>query len=352
MRHFITSLAAGLVFIAACAGETVLRAPPPPVNWQSFDVHVLAPDGATDRARIADAYLQALASPGFLKLGTLLDETVHFSFAGASDVLGRQAVLMEHDALLGAFASRSFVIRRVIFGDDTQAVEWTMTAVHPAIREAVLLKGVALLSTLAGGAISDVRLYFDQALLAAQIGAGPKLPLPRAEAGPRQEVGPSPGVPDRGVAAMRAALDALENDDQAAYLAAMTDDVELNTLRGLEPARGKSAARAEFQTLRKGLRRLDTQIDNAWAVGSFAVVEYHLTGEQRGPIGGVPVRSDAFVTLCRVDVVETREGKIARIWRYENPAQLLSTHREAPMTRSRLSTGTPRRTPRTTGDGR
>jgi hypothetical protein len=61
----------------------------------------------------------------------------------------------------------------------------------------------------------------------------------------------------------------------------------------------------------------------AWGVGKFAIVEYSVSGEQLGPIGWVPPKRDNVVRFEVVDVCEMRDGKIARVWRYDNPAEML-----------------------------
>jgi hypothetical protein len=56
----------------------------------------------------------------------------------------------------------------------------------------------------------------------------------------------------------------------------------------------------------------------------YAVVEYTIAGEQLGPIGWVPAQKDAVIRLHLVDVNELRDGRIARIWRYDNPAETMT----------------------------
>ena len=51
-------------------------------------------------------------------------------------------------------------------------------------------------------------------------------------------------------------------------------------------------------------------------------MEYSITGEQLAPIGWVPLQRDRVVRLHAVDVNEVRNAKIARVWRYDNPAEM------------------------------
>jgi ketosteroid isomerase-like protein len=126
-----------------------------------------------------------------------------------------------------------------------------------------------------------------------------------------------------GLACARAALDALENNDLAAYEAAMTDDIEVFTLERARPMRGKEGMRYYFKAMHKAIGQLDTTLDNAWGIAQFALVEYDIAGEQIGPLAWIPANRDGkVVRLHVVDVVELRDGKIARVWRCDNPGEI------------------------------
>jgi ketosteroid isomerase-like protein len=330
-------LAVGLfaaLAVAGCSSETIGRPSPPPVNWRSFDAPPVQVDAgailATDRERAAaTAYLKALASPSFVSLGRALDEDAHFTFAGFRDVHGRENVIQVHEALLGAFDDRSFVASRVLLTDRSQIVEWTMSGASKSSQRRVALRGVVLLWTKDDGSVTDAHLYFDEALAKVQTGAGPKalsgMPLASMPSAERQEIEQTRGV-DEGanVATIRGSLEAFESGDEAAYLGAMTDDVEVTTLEGSKPLHGKPDLRAYARAMHKAIGQLDTSVDNAWGIGPYVVVEYHIVGEQRGPIAWVPAQKDNLLKMYIVDVTEMRAGKIAHVWRYDDPAQILS----------------------------
>ena len=100
--------------------------------------------------------------------------------------------------------------------------------------------------------------------------------------------------------------------------------MEVHTLERSEPARGKEEARAHFKALHKAIAQLDTTMLNGWDVAQFGIVEYTIDGEQRGPLGWIPLQRDQVVRLHVVDVNEIREGKIARVWRYDSPAEIMT----------------------------
>lgn len=325
-----------LVAAAACGAETVARPPPPPVDWASFEgraepVAAKAMVASPPERSAALAYIEALASPQFRDLGRVLDEEAHFMYAGFRDARGRDRVVNAHRGLLGLFAERRFVLRRVLLTDSSQAVEWTMTADDAASHRPVGINGLSLLWTKDDGSVTDIHAYYDDAVLQAQAGRGPKalsglLPTatPLETAGALIEQGRTAEENDN-VALVRALLDAFASGDEGAYVAKLSDDVEVVTPESSQPSRGKERERAYVRSMHRAIGHIDAMVDNAWGVGPFVVAEYHIVGEQRAAIGLVPARKENLVKMFIVDVVELVQGKIARIARYDNPTQILES---------------------------
>jgi steroid delta-isomerase-like uncharacterized protein len=339
MRKSTTTMALAALATSALACSSGTANPPPaPIDWHAFDLPRTADAGApgpTPKERaLGEQYVKALAAADFAQLPALLDADSHFAFPGMSDARGHDAVVKAHQALFGAFDQRAVGVSRVWRTDSEQTVEWTLTGTQardwmgvPATHKPVAIKGLTLLWTKDDGIITDVHVYFDVAAVQAQLGVGPKellaLPAPALPAG-APEVYEQTGLPQEqmDVTVARAKLDALESNNEAGYLATMTDDIELHTLERGQPMRGKDDAKAYFRSMRKAITQLDTTIDDAWGVTTYAVVEYFIAGEQLGPLGWIPAQRDRVVRLQIVDVDEIRDGKIARVWRYDNPAQI------------------------------
>jgi ketosteroid isomerase-like protein len=322
------------LFATSCA-ETVKAPPPPPVQWASLRPRVSVAEAprvtATEKERLtASLYLKALASPAMSKLGPALDDEAHFRFAGAKDVRGRENVVKAHEALFGRFAERSIMANRVLLTESSQSLEWTMTGRHIATQKPVIIKGLTLLWTKDDGSITDIHLYFDEAMVQAQLGLGPESlrgvhpALPASNAVQLVEQQRSADE-QANVAIVRAELQALEDNNEAAYLATFGDDLEVSLPESAQPLRGKAPARSYFKTMRNAIGYLATSIENIWGVGPFVAVEYQLLGEQRAPLGWVPLQKDKLIKMSLVDVVEIRDGKIARVWRYDNPIQIVSS---------------------------
>jgi ketosteroid isomerase-like protein len=124
------------------------------------------------------------------------------------------------------------------------------------------------------------------------------------------------------IALMRAMLQALEDNKESAYLSTMANDVEIFTLDRAQPVRGKDPVERLFRTLRKTIGDLDTVVHNAWGVQQFAVVEYSIAGLQLAPLGRIPFVPNRLFSTRLVDVAEVRNGKITRIWRYDDSGAL------------------------------
>ncbi len=331
--------ALGALLCVACSSENAGAPPPAPVDWHAFDVPhgaVTAAPGPTPRERaIAEAYTAAIASPDFAGLNPLLAGDVRLAFPGLPDARGKEATAKAHQALYGAFDKRSVAITRLFRTESAQSVEWTMTGVQTkewmggaATNRPVAFKGLTLLFTKDDGTISDAHVYFDVAVVKAQLGVGPKElatlpPTPAASSAP--QVFEPTHSPDEAhnVAAGRAALDALEKNDEPAYVATMTDDVVVETLERPQPMRGRDDQKAYFRFIHRAVGQLDTTLDNAWGITQYAVIEYFVAGEQLGALGWVPAQRDKVIRLQLVDVMELRDGKIAHVWRYDNPGQIV-----------------------------
>jgi hypothetical protein len=202
-----------------------------------------------------------------------------------------------------------------------------MSAVDKGTHRPVAIKGLTLLWTKDDGSLSDVHLYFDEALIAAQLGHPPKalqsVPPPAVPSGTEEIEKTRAPAEGADVKVVRDLLEAYENRNETSYLAALDDDVDLHLLETVKPLHGKNDLRQQMRAAHKAIAQLDTSIDNVWGIGQFVVVEYHVVGEQRAPIGWIPSQKDNLIKMFIVDLIELRGGKVAHVWRYDNPAQIL-----------------------------
>jgi hypothetical protein len=337
-------VAAAALLAAACSSDRVAPPPTPPVNWGSLERQSpmdAGPDAflSEKERELPVAFANALASPGFAQLGHLLDEDAHFAFPGMDDAHGRTSIVRAFEVTLGAFEQRQLQRDRVWRTPNEQTIEWTLSGTLArdwmgvsATHTAATFKLLTLLWTKDDGTISDVHMVFDVAAVKAMMGAGPKgLTAPPSPVLGKEEPkiyvqgNPPTDAEKSNVAAYEAQLDAFEGSNLQKYLDAMTDDVEVFTAERAAPARGKDEAKAYFKAMHKAIGQLDTTVENAWGVTEHAVVEYFIAGEQLGAIGWVPAQRDRVIRLQVVDIAEIQGGKIRRVWRYDNPLQLVAT---------------------------
>lgn len=336
---------AALALTSGCSSDTSVGAPPAaPVDWHGFEVaHTFeaGPPGPTDKERKAgDTYVASLAAPGMPGLAAVLDADTHFTFPGMADARGKDAVVKAHDALFGAFDGRAFVQTRVFRTDSAHAIEWTMSGTQarewmgiPATNKPVVLRGITLLWTRDEGSITDVHVLFDVTAAKAQLGAGPKelsslTPPPVPTGAPQVYEQAHTTEESTNVAAVHTWLDSLEHNDDVAFLAGATDDVTIDVPERAQPMRGKDDLKAYFKAMHKAIGELDTRVDNAWGIGHFVVVDYSINGEQIGALGvggWIPAKSDRVVRMHVIDVVDLQGGKVAHLWRYESPGEILIT---------------------------
>jgi hypothetical protein len=329
--------------VAGCSSETVAMWPAPPVHFLTAPsvASASSPTTPTDKERgLADTYMKALSSPGFVDLGAIVDDEARIA-VGARNTHGRERVLKDHDDVFGAFDQRHFVTNRVWLTDstrplDSQTLEWTMTGIHARpflgvapTHKPVVIRGLTLLWTSDSGIISDLHVYFDEELVRAQLGGGPadlqKLRTPLVDAEAHQTYERNGAAQEAtNVALVRTMIQALEDDKESIFLSTMDDQVEVDMLDHAEPSRGKIAARQYFQTMRSSIRHLDTVIQNAWGVGAFAVVEYAITGLQQAPLPRIPFAAGRPLHTQFVDIAEIKDGRMAHIWRYADPIAFAS----------------------------
>src|SRR5215472_638227 len=143
-----------------------------------------------------------------------------------------------------------------------------MTGVHartwmgvPATKKPVGIKGLSLIWTKDDGLVSEAHVYVDAAVVKAQLGAGPKqltgLPVPTPPTFAAQVFEQSDPPDDSMALVVRGALDALENNNEAAYVGAMAADVDVYTLELAQPIHGKAGVKEYYKTTHKAIGQLD-----------------------------------------------------------------------------------------------
>jgi hypothetical protein len=342
--HILGTLALAL---SSCSSETVSPPPKPPVGSleplkdQDAGANLVT---AKERA-LPDLYAAAIGSAGpgapFGQLGPLLDpDLVEFSFPGMLIAHERAGVVAAHEKLFGAFDDRKMVISRVWRTSNEQTIEWVMTGTQTRewngiapTRKSVAFKGATLMWTKDDGSITNMHPYFDVALIKAQLtGAGPKellaLPPPSIPTEAHQVFEQTGEEKENTqVDFVKAWLAAIDDNKEAEYSRAVTDDVEVYTLESGVALKGREERRKYFRAAHRAIGQLDTIVSAAWGVGSYVIIEYDIDGDQLAPFSWIPALASSKPKSTRLahfdvlDICEIQGGKISRVWRYDNPTQ-------------------------------
>ena len=190
-----------------------------------------------------------------------------------------------HEDLFGAFEDRQLDVSRVWRTGTAQMIEWTFRGVLERLvgpvapnHRAARFRGLTILWTNDDGAITDVHVYFDEGAIVTGSDAGAAaVPDGEGLGGASAADGGGPQFFDQSgslaerldLECVRASLDALEQNRDADYLSATTDDVELFPGGREKAVRGKEALLAYVRGLHKSIRQLDTTIENVWAIADF-----------------------------------------------------------------------------------
>jgi steroid delta-isomerase-like uncharacterized protein len=249
---------------------------------------------------------------------------------GAGEVRGREAIARDQDAFFKAFPDLRFAVRRVWLTDAVAVAEWVMNATHTGDFQGLRATGqrvgqpsLSILFFDDAGFVKGEHLYYDGATLIAQLagqpGVRPIPPLPVST-----EVYVARGTPDeaRNVDLGRALYRAWEHHDESTFLAMLADDYVLDA--AIAPTiEGKADAKREFERLTATFPDQTYEITNAWGIDRFAIFEYGMRGTHKGRVGALPATGRP-IDWHWVQILEMRDGKVARAWGYANVIELMA----------------------------
>jgi steroid delta-isomerase-like uncharacterized protein len=247
--------------------------------------------------------------------------------AGASDVVGRAAAQTNAQEWLDTFSNTKLAPRRVWMFGDTVVTEWVMTGNYAGTffgtkgkDQPVGYAGLSILWFDGDGRVKEEHRYADLAAVAKQVSSkGPGPTMPELPAAP-QSFSPAADSATN-VEVARSVYGAIENKSEKDLLARLTDDVTLDGPFG--KMIGKAEAKKFFATFARAFPDARLTVTNAWGTADGALVEYVLTGTQKGTIQGV-APTNRTVAVHAVDVMKITDGKVASSSTYSNGLELLT----------------------------
>ncbi len=126
----------------------------------------------------------------------------------------------------------------------------------------------------------------------------------------------------KNVDAVKAMYPLIEKKDDKALLAMLTDDVVHTDLTQPDDVKGKDGVKKELGGWMKAFPDLKMSVTEAWGFGDLVVTEVASTGTFKGPLGSLKPNGKS-ATTHGVDVIELRDGKIAKMTSYANGRELL-----------------------------
>ncbi len=331
--------------LSACGSAAVDQPGPAPVDPRLYQdagarvaVHVKTPEEIAHAERqTATMVLAGYAQDDPQATKSLLDPEGNFSFPGLSEATDQKGAAKVLADLFGAFSSRKFTVGRIWQPPHVAVVEWTMAGVHSgewmglkATQKPVLVRGLAIYWFDQNELVSDSHLFFDIGATMAQLGAEPPalpkgIEAPASTAPLATDVVTAVGTDGekRALATVNASWDAFEAKNEAGYLSALADDVEVFRLDRAASERGKADRKKFFKWASGGIGSLSQTPLNAWGVGAFVIEEYSITGVHSGTLYSGPASGHAL-RLHFVDIDELRDGKVMRTWTFGNSLELYS----------------------------
>jgi len=315
-----------------------LPAPPAPIEDTPPPKPVMA-----DAQRKFLAELEAgLAARDAKKVAALYSTGAVLTSAGKDGIhesMGRgeiEAARARGFAVMGkAFPDVKWTHTRALQNGDVMVLEWVGTGTDTGgflddkpTNKKVGWRGISILWFDDDGLVRREHGVLDPLTIMGQLGRGDaatrKVRAPaQAPASPTVFVS-AKGSPEeqKNLDGVKAMYPLVAKKDDKALLAMLTDDVVHADLTQPDDVKGKDGVKKELGGWQKAFPDLEVSVAQAWAFGDVVVTEIATTGTFKGPLGALKPNGKK-ATTHGVDVVELKDGKIARMTSYANGRELL-----------------------------
>jgi steroid delta-isomerase-like uncharacterized protein len=302
-----------LVAATLAAAAAVAAVAPAPVPEDKEPAATLAEMVRAVNAGDARAYASLYAPDAVLTI------------QGGDVLTGRQAIEDYEAGLLREFPGARLGFRTIWQQESLVVVHYAVSGQTTDGRK-MGHEGLLFYRFLQSGLIFEERRYLDSLTPMAQLGAlgaVPARPVPAVPARPKV-VTVEGELDERGLqnAAMaKASLAALDPSGHAAFLSAVADDVVVDELVEPRPFVGKDGVRAWLDRWTRAVSGAKSELALILIAGDTVVLETVLSGTLNGPLGPVSASGKPF-TVHRAAIVETKNGKVARITAFMNGKEL------------------------------
>jgi predicted ester cyclase len=335
--RFMLALASTAILLGCGADPSTRIVPPPPPQLpppagtgaaddraSGDDVGApIAPKPTLEDMEVATskALTDAVAARDAKRIGDAYAADAVVEIYGDRTLTGRDAIVAEYQRWLDGMKDLKFQVGRVFQNGDVVVAEWAFSGTHTgdflgvkATQSPVGAAGASVLRFDAAGHVVEEGRFFDIATIrkqddkhakAGSFRAPPPLPV---SVEPHVAKSGADGEPQLAVA--RAFYAALDGDREADALALDSDDVAIEDFALPRPLKGKQGARTLFD-------EYESAMPNASSTTTlFAADDYVIATRTARTTAKKRLAVEHFV-----DVLEIRDGKIARIWSWSNPAE-------------------------------
>ncbi len=339
----------GSLLLGACGGgeeETrPVQPPPPPAVSVSSAATAPADTGAATppeapKASLADlqkkslqTVVDALNAHDADKAVSVYTDDAVFRMAGMPDVQGKSAIKDSLSKEWAAFPDAKYAVARTWTKNDVVIVEWGFTGTNSgdfmgmkATNKPVGLMAVSVVWTTPDGLAKEEHLYEDMGSMMMQLGVKkamgrPAVALPSAS---EAHVAKGTADEDKNADVARNFATTMEKKDVKAFLDGITDDSSYDMNTAPAAMSGKKAAETWFKAMTKAFPDAKSSITNVWGVEDYVIDEYTMTGTQKGALTmgktSIPATGKQ-VNLHGVEILQIKDGKMAKGWGYENGAE-------------------------------
>lgn len=245
---------------------------------------------------------------------------------GWDEKKGREAIESDHAKLFGDVPDAKQVLVRVFLKGDVAVSEWLGFGSGKDGKKAGF-RAASVLWFDDAGLIKMDHEYVDEVTIGAQMGhiPGKTRPIPSIPLGPDATTWVvATDSPEEAKLAetARKGWPVSWPHDEKAYAETFTDDAVHEEIASTNDYAGKKALLAEAKMWRTASPDAQVSVDNLWAVGDHAIIEFTFKGTQKGPIGKIKATGKTFA-IHGLDVNLFKGEKLAKATSYSNGRELL-----------------------------
>jgi steroid delta-isomerase-like uncharacterized protein/uncharacterized protein (TIGR02246 family) len=280
------------------------------------------------------AVVEAWNAHDATKVAALYEPQGKLVIAGLPDFAGRDAIAGEAKDTFAGYSDFKVGVTRTFAHGNTVAIEWVITGKNDgpfmgqkASARPMGVAGASVVTFDDEGLIKEDHRYFDMPTLQSQLD-------PKAKAGTFRTAMTMPaGAPEEHVA--KGTPDETKNADKAKQMYAsfradkiaemmafVADDAVMEDFTSPAQVKGNKAIQDAMTPIWKAFPDMAATTPVAFGADDWVVVETNIKATHKGPLGPIKA-SNKPVNVHGVDILQMKDGKIARYESYSNNAELL-----------------------------